>query len=249
MTPRISRSLLAVALLGLAVFGLWELRANRELRGRMAQLTRRNAELQRDVAQAAKRAADLEQRAVALDTQLGSAKSRTTATESRHVQLNRELTVAQSLLTEREQREVALMAELATLREKVAGAKESVQPAAAEVVDVSAYERRIIALEQQLTELLTRALAETMPELLARPAPNPPPPQVVRVGPRDSFVVIDYGRQQGARPGDILRLQRGTSEVARVQISDVRPRFSLAQVLPASLKGQLQSGDFVVLEN
>ena len=44
----------------------------------------------------------------------------------------------------------------------------------------------------------------------------------------------------------IIRLRRGTSELAQVQISDVRPRFSLAQVLPDTLKGQLQTGDIVV---
>jgi hypothetical protein len=75
------------------------------------------------------------------------------------------------------------------------------------------------------------------------------PYQVVRVGPRDAFVVLDFGAAHGARPGQILSLWRGTSELARVQISDARPRFSLAQVLSATLKGQLQTGDLVLLTN
>jgi len=107
--------------------------------------------------------------------------------------------------------------------------------------------QRIAELEDQLTGLLTRALAETLPEPAAPdPQPAPVPHQVVRVGPAAAFVVLDYGGTHGARPQAIIRLQRGTSELAQVQISDVRPRFSLAQVLPGTLKGQLQTGDLVV---
>jgi hypothetical protein len=119
-------------------------------------------------------------------------------------------------------------------------------------IEVGVYRTRIADLEQQLTQLLTRALAESVAAPTAEPEPAPAPPapyQVVRVGPRDSFVVLDFGAAHGARAGQILGLWRGTSEVARVQISDARPRFSLAQVLSATLKGQLQTGDLVLLTN
>lgn len=98
-----------------------------------------------------------------------------------------------------------------------------------------------------MTRLLTRTLAETLFEP-APPGsdPAPAPHQVVSVGPAAAFVVLDYGEAHGARPQAIIRLQRGTSELAQVQISDVRPRFSLAQVPPDTLKGQLQTGDLVV---
>jgi hypothetical protein len=264
------KPVLAYTLGGLLVAGtvcllVCQQRTIGDLQAQAGRLAKRNADLQRALDQASRQAADIEQRAVALDTQLGSAKSRTTATETRHVQLARELNETRNRLTEREQREVELMTELAALREKVARAGEPAtsptSPAAASLasepaapppsaVDSSVAERRITDLEQQLTELLARALAETPQEPETAPeAFQPPPPRVVRVGPHDAFVVIDYGRQRGARPGEILRLARGTAELAQVQISDARPRFSLAQVLPATLKGKLQSGDFVVLEN
>jgi len=67
------------------------------------------------------------------------------------------------------------------------------------------------------------------------------------VRPRNAFAVPDYGAAHGARPGHILSLWRGTSEVARVQISDARLRFSLAEVRFATLKGQLQTGDLIIL--
>ncbi|MBI2511069.1 MAG: hypothetical protein HYV96_03770 [Opitutae bacterium] len=135
-------------------------------------------------------------------------------------------------------------------------AEPSTQAASTHSVDIAAYRERIGALEAQLTELLTRALSEPAPSAApsspAASEPTPtaqtaPPHQVVRVGAHDAFVVVDYGRDEGAAIGDELTLYRGTVVVARVQISDARPRFSIAQVLPAGLKRQLQPGDFVLI--
>ncbi len=237
-----------------AGLGFWLARQqNRELAAQVTRLSRQNAELRYELKQAATQAADIGQRALELGALLGSAKIRGTATETRNDQLLRELSA-------RDQREIALMAELASLRQAPRPASPpEPAPAVSAVpvapttpspppVDVAPYERRIAELEEQLTRLLTRALAESLEE----PAPTAvipaaqPPHQVVRVGPAETFVVIDYGAVHGARPQAIIRLQRGTSDLAQVQISNVRPRFSLAQVLPSTVKGQLQTGDLVV---
>ncbi len=231
-------------------------RDNAELAAQVTRLTRQNAELRYELKQAGKQAADLGQHAVELDSQLGAVKVRTTATEARNQLLIRELTA-------REQREVALMAELAELRPQAVTASSVDEPAALPSLtvaasskpspplpanDVEAYRRRIAELEGQLVQLLARSLAAET-GTAATPAGESLAPtlhQVVRVGPADAFVVLDYGAEHGAQPQAIIRLQRGTSELAQVQISDVRPRFSLAQVLPGTVKGQLQTGDLVV---
>jgi len=261
MKQRLSIVLLSLLAVGLGA-AFWHERSVRAgLDAQIIRLSRQNADLRYEAKQAAAQAEKFGRHAVELDSQLGSAKSRTTATEVRHHQLTREL-------TEREQREVALMAELATLKQKLSEASAPAEASRGEVaaapsgartappaeppIDVGAYRTRITELEQQLTQLLTRALAEPVAAPAAKPEPAPVPPepyQVVRVGPRDSFVVLDFGAAHGARPGQILSLWRGTSGVARVQISDARPRFSLAQVLSATLKGQLQTGDLVILTN
>jgi hypothetical protein len=260
MRLRIFALVISLAAAGLGWL-LWRERsANTALSAQVTRLSRQNADLRYELKQASKQAVDIGQRAVELDSQLGSAKARTTATETKNVQLVRQL-------TEREQREVALMAELATLRQQTTDRSPSEEPVVlptliltagkelsppappspAPEVDVGPYRQRIAELEDQLTRLLTRALAETLPEpATPDPEPAPVPHQVVRVGPAAAFVVLDYGETHGARPQAIIRLQRGTSELAQVQISDVRPRFSLAQVLPGTLKGQLQTGDLVV---
>lgn len=239
-----------VGVLGLAAAGACTAlfiarRDNARLEAQLTRLSRQNAGLRYELKQATRQATDAGQRAVELDSQLGSAKVRTTATETRNRQLVRQL-------TEREQREVALMAELAALRRPDHSASPTGEPAVRPVTldagnEPSALIQRIAELEDQLTRLLTRALAESLPEPAESAAANLAlPHQVVRVGPAAAFVVLDYGTEHGAQPRAIIRLRRGTSELAQVQISDVRPRFSLAQVLPGTLKGQLQTGDLVV---
>lgn len=260
MRPRIYVGGLGVITVAAGLL-LWQAqRASDDLAAQVTRLSRQNADLRYELKQASTQAADIGRRAVELDSQLGSAKSRTTATEAKNQQLARELTA-------REQREVALMAELAELRQQApASAPEpavlptliltpaptakpasQVEPAALPpAVDIEPYRRRIAELEAQLVDLLTRTLAALPPEATPVPTAAPVPHQVVRVGPADTFVVLDYGADHGARAAAVVRLQRGTSELARVQISDIRPRFSLARVLPGTLKGQLQTGDLVV---
>lgn len=72
---------------------------------RIAQLSRRDAELRYELKEYARKSEQLRQQAADLDSQLGSAKSRTTAT--------------QQALNEREQKEIALVSELAELRSRL----------------------------------------------------------------------------------------------------------------------------------
>lgn len=221
------------ALAGLFAFAWVQARRDdREQQAQLAALTRRQAELRYELKEALRTSDRLLQEANTLDTQLGSAKSRTTATEAQQRALAQTLTATQQELTAREQRENALLAELTTLRK--AAAASPVTP------DQRA---RIATLETQLAALLTRALAEPVADTLP---PAVAPRQIVRLGPEAAFVIVDYGTQQGAQPGEIIRLQRGTSVLAQAQISDAHARFSVAHVQPASVKGQLQTGDLVL---
>ncbi len=259
-------------LAAVAGLGLWLARSQRqELAAQVTRLSRQNADLRYELKQATQQVTDVGRQAVELDSQLGSAKVRSTATETRNVQLTRELTVREQRevalmveLAELRQRAappvnpenvepVILPVLLLSPKSVAVPAVANLTPpppviAAPPPVDVEPYRQRIAELEQQLIDLLTRSLAEmpAEPPPTAIPSSGPRPHQVVRVGPADSFVVIDYGSEHGARPEAVIRLHRGTSALAQVQISDVRPRFSLAQVLPGTLKGQLQTGDLLV---
>lgn len=260
---------LIVAMLALAGIALHFRSAAETADARSRALARELAEARFEARQHRERADAVEAQAAELDSQLGSTKIRTTATETKAAELTR-------ALSERQQREVTLLAEIESLRQQarttvapttaseLSNSTSAVPPpatlapdknttATAPLVDPPAYARRIAALEAQLTELLARAL-ETPLTPADTHAPSPaealaaaPAHQVVRVGAQAAFVIIDYGADHGARAGQELTLARGTSLIARVQISDVRPKFSIAQVLPDGPKRQLQTGDIVLL--
>lgn len=257
---------LILAMLALAGIALHFRSTAVEADTRARSLARELAESRFEAKRARDRVAQLEAEAARLDSELGSAKTRTTATETRTGELSRELDAVRTTLTERQQREIALLSEIEALRQQARAAAPAsspaspASPAAAPTPspareEQAAYARRIAALEAQLTDLLTRALETPTNDEASLPAPlTPQAPaaaalthQVVRVGAKDAFVVIDFGTDHGAQAGASLTLARGTSEVARVQISDVRPRFSIAQVLPGTQKRQLQTGDIVLL--
>jgi hypothetical protein len=70
---------------------------------------------------------------------------------------------------------------------------------------------------------------------------------VLSVGPSNAFVVLDYGSDRGAQVGQQLAVSQGTTVVATVLISDVRPHFAIAQVQPDTVRAVLQKGDLAVL--
>lgn len=213
---------LKLATLGLVaslVALIWQWQIQRTLASENLRLSRQNAALRAELKLAAREAAQVVHEAVTLDTQLGAARI---------------------ALTERTRRETDLLAELASLRQQSAQT--------ADAAAVADYQRRINELEDQLAALLTRALAEPAPaDVAPEPAAAASPVTVVRLGPEDAFVILSGGTAHGLGPGVILGLHRGTTELARVQITDARPRHSVARVIPGTLKGKLQTGDLALL--
>lgn len=264
--PARAALVLAGLLATAALAAVWHFRSLAQTESERATATaRENAGQRFELKQLRARVDELAGRLAEADTQLGSAKTRATATETRSALLTRELTTARASLSEREQREVALLAQLEELRQQQA--VESARPPAesprpslptppgappaapAPAIEVSAYKQRIAALETQLIAVLARSLAE-LPAAPVPPAAEPvpePPPQILQVGARDAFVVINRGSVHGVRPGDVCAFTREGTELALGRLSEVRPRFAIVHLLPGSLKGQLQAGDIAVL--
>lgn len=215
-----------------------------ELQERVTALSRRNAELRFQIKQAEAGAAEAHQAATGLDALLGRAKSRADASELRSGDLSQALADARASLSSREQFESDLRLEIETLRSQLAAGGTG-----GEAADL---QRRVTSLQSQLVDLLTRALDEPAAAVANEPHPVQPvvrpAPALLRIGARQAFVVINFGTEQGGRIGQVLAVRQGTSEVATVQISSIRPQFAIAQVLPDTVKGQLQPGDIVVLQ-
>lgn len=67
--------------------------------------------------------------------------------------------------------------------------------------------------------------------------------QVVGLGPRNAFVIINFGSRHGALVNQRLSITRGTDALATIEISQTRENYSIAQVLPDSLSGSIRKGD------
>ncbi|MEJ6603977.1 MAG: hypothetical protein ACKVI3_07560 [Verrucomicrobiia bacterium] len=71
--------------------------------------------------------------------------------------------------------------------------------------------------------------------------------QVAKVGPRNAFVVINFGETHGAVPNQRFTVKRGSAVLATVEISLTKEHYSIAQVLPETLSGNIRKGDAATL--
>jgi hypothetical protein len=190
------------------------------------------------------RATELQDRSRVLDADLAAAKRDLTDTRLTLEQLQHAFDLAEeSRIAAIAARESAIEnltsahTELDALRAQLAT---SIGPA-----DAQRYRQTIVDLESRIGELeqfITRKNAD--PTLVAGRAQYA---QVVRVGPRNSFVVINFGAKHGARNNQRMVLSRGPETLASVEISKVAEHYSIAQVLPESLSGNLRQGDAAAL--
>ncbi|GAB5560863.1 MAG: hypothetical protein SynsKO_25100 [Synoicihabitans sp.] len=99
---------------------------------------------------------------------------------------------------------------------------------------ISDLQSRIAPLERRLTQ------KREAPGLVAGRGNHA---QVIKVGPRNAFVVINFGSSHAAAPNQRMLIKRGTSSLATVEISLVKEHYSIAQVLPETLSGSIRKGD------
>jgi hypothetical protein len=67
--------------------------------------------------------------------------------------------------------------------------------------------------------------------------------RVARVGSRNAFVVLDLGATDGVAVGNKFIIARVGELIAEAVISEVKDTFSIAQVIPSSIKAPLKAGD------
>ena len=173
--------------------------------------------------------------------EIAELKARNTTLEARNSQLARELARHRDDLTAREQTDQGVQQELSSLRRQLAESRTALASAlgGATPEQVAAYEARIRDLENQLI-LLRRQSAET-PPAVATPAGLSG--QVIEVGPKSAFVVLNIGSKHGATAAMELVLRRGQNQLARIQLTDVRENYSIANVLPETGTGNIRTGD------
>jgi hypothetical protein len=186
----------------------------------------------------------LDARVGALDAELTAAKSKLGAAVAQTAQLTVDLTQTRDVLALYESTARALADDVTALRKDLEESRTSnASPEA-----VAAYKSTISELERQLATARSGAVAPaTAGGSTAVFASRAGRATVLTVGPNNAFVVLNFGEARGAQLGHRLAVSQGTNVVATVLISDVRTNFSVAQVLPDTLRGVLQKGDSAVL--
>lgn len=227
---------------------------------RLADAQARAAKTDADLAAANEQNGALKSHLAAADTRLQSATARLTATErdlaatqeklaasdARAAGLTRDLADAKTIVGLYETTAKALGDEIAALRADL----EDTRAAQASPEAVAAYKTTIADLERQLAAARTSGAAVTASAggsstavFMSRAGRA----TILTVGPESAFVVLNFGSVRGAQVGQRLTVSHGTAAVATVLISDVRANYSVAQVLPDTLRGVLQKGDPAVL--
>ena len=244
---RLPLLLCAIALLGSVASGVLYFQIGNSkqiLEQRLADASTRASKLDADLATANEQNGTLKAKVTALDGELDAAKTKLSEIDARASQLGRDLADTKSVLSVYEMTTKALGEEVAALRTDLDESRNSnASPEA-----VAAYKSTIAELEKQLAVARNGAAAPgTASGSTAVFASRPGRATVLTVGPQSAFVVLNFGAARGARLGQKLAVSQGTSEVATVLISDVRTNFSVAQVLPDTLRGVLQKGDSALL--
>lgn len=177
----------------------------------------------------------------AAQRELAELKARNTTLEARNSQLSRELTRQREQLTAREQSDQATQQEITTLRKQVADARAALASSigGATPEQVAAYEARIADMEAELNDLRR---AQTVAPAVGN-APAELSGEVIEVGPKSAFVVLNIGAKHGAVVALDMTLRRGSTQIARIRLTDVRENYSIANVLPQSGTGNIRPGD------
>jgi hypothetical protein len=260
--PRLPLILCVIALLGSALsaalyFQIGNSKQILELR--LADANTRAAKLDADLARANEETGTLKAKLANATLELQQTRAELASAQDRGRQFELDLSALRVGLTSARE-DLSATRSVVSLYERTAqGLAEEVTNLKRDLADtraslaapeaVAAYKSTIAELERQLATarngvVLPAAPGASTAAFSSRAAGRA---TILSVGPGSAFVVLNFGAARGAQPGQRMTVSQGTNEVAIVLISDVRPNYSVAQVLPDTLRGALQKGDLAVL--
>ncbi|MEZ0217782.1 MAG: hypothetical protein ACAH89_11660 [Rariglobus sp.] len=209
----------------------------------------RSTELQGRLTESTAQGEVLQKRLAELDSDLGDAKSKATAAEGRVAQLTRDLSQVKNQLTAKNDAEQSLNREIADLKREIAQAK--LAAAAASPEEIEAFKTTIATLQAKVTELEagrssvanTTGVTGTTTAAPVDGAAVGSSAQVVSIGEKNAFVVLNIGTAQGVQVGQKINVTREADTVATAVVSSVHDGYSIAQITVGSIKGGLVKGD------
>lgn len=248
-------ALCVLALLGSAASGYfwWQIGDTKnQLQASLSTEQARASGLQRNLDETATELETFRNRLAAESAELGDAKRKLTASEAQNVQAAREVASLKTTLSAKEKSEKDLNDSLEKLRRDLVQARLAAQVGSSE--EVEKYKETIASLEARLGSLQSGepvaagAAGSTAPKgpVLSDRALGA---RVATVGSKNAFVVLELGTKDGVTPGLKFVITRGGQTIAEAVLSEVNASFSIAQVVPSSIKTTLQAGDVAAYVN
>ncbi len=230
----------AIAVLGI-VLGVTQYSARTRLATELLASQNRSETLETELTDAQSRQATLLRELTASRGEAEEFQARLAASEAQVSQLTRAGAELQLQIATSAASSEKLKQEADSLRHELAGHK--LTASTLTLAEVDELHATIATLEDRLAaqETVSREGPAGSAEF---PAPAPGSRyEVLSVGPGDAFVILGYGRQQGARPAQQLHIARDGEPLATVQIIEVRDPFAIAHVRPETLRRGLRKGD------
>jgi hypothetical protein len=186
---------------------------------------------------------ELADRAKSLETDLNELKARNTTLEARNAQLTRETTQIRDQLGSRATTDQAAARQIAELNRQLVEARAATATSAANPEQIANYQARIADLEAEVIALRRGPTPVLTPSDPLANVPANLTANVIDVGPRAAFVVLDIGSRNGAAPSLEMVLRRGSVVIAHVRLTEVKETYSVAHVLPRTGSGNVRPGD------
>ena len=181
---------------------------------------------------------------------LEETRSNITVITARSNQLKRENGRLSDELDMRLDKEESLQIALADLKKEMAELRAnsiSLDKATAYEQEIASLEARILQLKNSQANASTVSMSDTYRTL--KTAPGGLSGQILTVGPKSSFVVINLGYTSGVRLDHLLEIQRDGKLVANIQVTEVKENLSIARILPESMETDPETGDIVISGN
>jgi phage shock protein A len=226
-------SLLTIALLAAGAVAVVKTREAGRLENARTAAEAKAADFASQAAAHERRTVEVRARLAEVDGHLSAARATLSETEARLAQHGRELAEQRNRVSLAEDNARRHEEAAEGLRKELAHVKLTAPPFT--FAEFEALQARTDDAEARLAALTAAAVRE------------PVRATVLRVGPADAFVVLDYGAERGGRVDQQLQVRRGEEIVATVRISEVHPQLSLALVDPRSLRSGLRTGDTALI--
>ena len=177
-------------------------------------------------------------------------RSNITVITARSNQLKRENVRLSDELDMRLDKEESLQITLSDLKKEMAELRAnsiSLDKATEYEQEISTLEARILQLKNLQATASTVYFSDTYRNL--KTPPGGLSGQILTVGPKSSFVVINLGYTSGVRLDHLLAIQRGGKLIANIQVTEVKENLSIARILPESMAIDPEAGDIVISGN